>query len=367
MVAAMSAAAGMVEIVDRDEELSRIDAVLDGAAEGEVGLIFEGEAGIGKTELWRLAVNAARARGYRVLTGRPAEAESDLAFAGLGDLLADVRGEIAALPAATRRPLSVALLFEEASAAPLDPRAIAVAVLTALRKLGREQPLVVAIDDVQWLDRASSAALAFALRRADAERLGVLLAQRSGLPSALELDPIFPRDRVEVGPLSFGAMQRVVRRRLGAEFSRSTLRRIHTAPAGSAAVAAVGAAVLGAWLGFHVPHTPAMGSGHGDPRREPRAHRSRHRQPAEGCCARSGLVARRSGRTSRIGDDSEAIEKARASGPPRALRLLHRVTNSIVMRRPCAASGTRTTFAWREELHGLSARRRSWLGPLGAT
>ena len=75
------------QIVGRRQELAAIDAFLGGAPNGTAALLVEGEAGIGKTSVWREGVERARGRGFRVLTARPVGAEVRLSFAGLGDLL----------------------------------------------------------------------------------------------------------------------------------------------------------------------------------------------------------------------------------------------------------------------------------------
>src|SRR5256885_9641010 len=90
-----------LEPFGRGEELARIDALLSRG--GALGL--EGDAGIGKTTLWLAGVERAHERGFRVLTARPAAPERELSFAALGDLLADVRAQIAELPPPQRRPL----------------------------------------------------------------------------------------------------------------------------------------------------------------------------------------------------------------------------------------------------------------------
>jgi predicted ATPase len=78
-----------LDVVGRDEELSALRAFLDRRAigEGPFAIALEGEAGIGKSTLWRAAVEDALRRGRRVLSARPAESERGLAYAGLGDLL----------------------------------------------------------------------------------------------------------------------------------------------------------------------------------------------------------------------------------------------------------------------------------------
>jgi predicted ATPase len=86
--------AGESEIVGREQELAAIDAFLDAPPGGPAALLVEGEAGIGKTTLWLAAVQAARMRGQQVLDAVPAEAERDLPFSALGDLLGGVIGSI---------------------------------------------------------------------------------------------------------------------------------------------------------------------------------------------------------------------------------------------------------------------------------
>ncbi|HWJ44139.1 MAG TPA: ATP-binding protein, partial [Gaiellaceae bacterium] len=111
-----------VAVVGREEELGALAAFLDlrAAPEGPVALALEGEAGIGKSTLWRAAVEDARARGIRVLSSRPAESERTLAYAGLGDLLAGARDDV--LPELTpprRRALEVTLLVDDADGRPV--------------------------------------------------------------------------------------------------------------------------------------------------------------------------------------------------------------------------------------------------------
>ncbi len=108
---------------------------------------------------------------------------------------------------------------------------------TSLQLLGDREPLLVAVDDVQWLDPSSSSALAFALRRLDASRVLVLLARRladGAQPS--ELEQALGAERVQrlpVGPLSVGALHRLLRDRLGRSFARQTLLRIHERSGGN--------------------------------------------------------------------------------------------------------------------------------------
>jgi DNA-binding CsgD family transcriptional regulator len=226
-------------IVGREQELASLRDFFARAEQGTAALVLEGEAGIGKSTLWLAGVEDAQAQGLRVLSSRPAEAERGLAYAGLGDLFEDVLDEVLpALPAPRRRALEVALLLEdEAPADSVDPRALGIATRTALQLLAENEPVLVAIDDLQWFDTASAAALAFAVRRLGASNAQMLLARRvaegvqpSGLEQALGAERV---QQVAVGPLSVGALHRFLRDRLGRSFARQTLLRVHERSGGN--------------------------------------------------------------------------------------------------------------------------------------
>ena len=148
-------------MIGRAGEAAAIDRFAEQVPSGPVGLLIEGEPGIGKTTVMLEAIRAARERRYRVLPVRPAEAEADLSFAALGDLVGGVFDEVSdALPPPQRQALEVALLLRDADA-PADPRTTASALLTMVTFLSSRDPLVIAIDDAQWMDRASRHALEF--------------------------------------------------------------------------------------------------------------------------------------------------------------------------------------------------------------
>src|SRR5438128_6878182 len=169
----------MFEIVSREEELASLHAFIDGLQGGPAALVLEGDAGIGKSTLWLAGVEYARTQGLRVLSSRPAEAERGLAHVGLGDLLEDALDDVLpALTAPRRRALEVALLLEEAAADAVDPRALGIATRSALQLLAEDEPVLVAIDDLQWLDASSADALEFALRRLGESHVLLLLARR---------------------------------------------------------------------------------------------------------------------------------------------------------------------------------------------
>jgi DNA-binding CsgD family transcriptional regulator len=224
------------EMVGREEELSSLSAVLDRTADGPAALVLEGEAGIGKSTLWRAGVDAARARGMLVLFAEPAEVERGLAHAGLGDLFESVlESVLPQLSAPRRRALEVALLVEDAAHGS-DPRTLGVAVRNALDILAAQAGVVLAVDDLQWLDPSSTSALAFALRRMHEQPILLLLARRLGEGAESELERAIKGDRVErlsIGPLSLGATHRVLQARLGRTFSRPTLLRVHEVSGGN--------------------------------------------------------------------------------------------------------------------------------------
>jgi DNA-binding CsgD family transcriptional regulator len=224
------------EIVGRHDELEALRAFLASPRKEPGALVLEGDAGIGKSTLWRAAVGDATSQGVRVLSSRPAEAERGLPFAGLGDLFEPVLDDVLpSLPRPRRTALGIALLLED-GAGPLDPRALGVAVRNALEVLAEDGPLVVAVDDVQWLDPSSAAGLAFALRRLHAG-VAVLLARRVG--EGLDPSPVEDAlggdlaQHLRLGPLSVGAIQLLLRNQLDRVFPRPTLLRIHEASGGN--------------------------------------------------------------------------------------------------------------------------------------
>ena len=140
----------MSSLVGRESELGAVETFL--RSERPCALAIVGEPGIGKTTLWQVAVEHARAQGARVLIARPTESEAKLAFAGLADLLADVPDELfARLPEPQRVGLDAALL-RAASTRPPERRVVGAGFLTLLRALAGESEVVCAIDDLQWLD-----------------------------------------------------------------------------------------------------------------------------------------------------------------------------------------------------------------------
>ncbi len=222
------------DVIGRVDEIERLQAFLDGSVlDGPRALVLEGDAGIGKSTIWLRGLELAQKGGFRVLSSRPAAAEQSLTFAGLGDLFEDILDDVLpALPPPRKRALEVALLVVDEGKDPLDPRALGVAVRSSLELLAETQPLVLAVDDVQWFDRPSADALGFALRRTRAP-LRVMLARRFE-PTTVESSLPAPSvEHLNIGPLSPGALQAVFRQRLERAFARPTLVRIHDMSVGN--------------------------------------------------------------------------------------------------------------------------------------
>lgn len=228
-----------VDLIGRDEELRTLVGFLDAAGDLPGAVVVDGEAGSGKSTLFLATTEAARDGCYRILVARPAEPERDLSFVVLRDLLEDAFEEVVdGLPPPQRRALEVALLREEPSGQPPNTGAIAAAFLGSLRTLARERPLLVAVDDAQWLDRASLAAVRFAARRLRQEPIAFLVTRRLAEPrsprAATEHTlPLERTTRLVLGPFSLGAIHALLRSRLGVVLSRPALRKVHETTRGN--------------------------------------------------------------------------------------------------------------------------------------
>jgi hypothetical protein len=172
--------------IGRDEEFGLVCGLLERAEVGPAALVLTGEPGIGKTILWEAGVEEAERRAGWILSCRGAEAEAAMSFTGLSDLLAGVLEEVAAeLVPLRREALEVALMLRVPGDEPPDVRAIGLAFLDVLRLLAEQGPVLVAVDDLQWLDVPSAAALQLALRRLPMSASGSSrrCALRRGCPS----------------------------------------------------------------------------------------------------------------------------------------------------------------------------------------
>ena len=227
------------DVVGREEEIAALEDFLGRPPNSSSVLLLEGEAGIGKTTLWRRGVELASERSYRVLSCRPAGSEAQLSFVALGDLLEGAVEEVLpVLPKPQSHALAVALLVDDGHGPPPDQRAIALAFLGALRALARTGPVAVAVDDIQWLDASSAFVLEFALRRLNADALAFLLAMRDeqATPAPLDVGRALSGNqlrRLRVGPFTLAAVHRLLNDRLDLVLSRPRLRRLHELSGGN--------------------------------------------------------------------------------------------------------------------------------------
>jgi len=164
-------------LLGRESECEAIDGLLDGARASRSGaLVLRGEPGIGKSTLLEYARE--RADGMRVLTGAGVEAESELPFAGMHQLLWTVMDKADELP-----PVQAAALrgaFGLTADRVEDRFLVSVALLGVLTAVADDEPLLCVVDDAHWLDSGSAEALVFVARRLHADPVAVLVAAREG-------------------------------------------------------------------------------------------------------------------------------------------------------------------------------------------
>jgi DNA-binding CsgD family transcriptional regulator len=161
-----------LQIIGREHELEVLTAAVDAAAEAGRAVAVCGEPGIGKSVLIEAAARRGQERGYLVLRSTGVEAESQLPFAGLHELVRPVLGAADALPAPQRRALLSA--FGVAEDRSPEPFLICLAALNVLTGVSARQPVAVIVDDVHWLDQPSQDALAFLARRIHDDRVTVV-------------------------------------------------------------------------------------------------------------------------------------------------------------------------------------------------
>lgn len=209
-------------ITGREHELATVSHLLDDVAGGPAVLVLVGEPGIGKTTIWHSGVEIAARLGFTTLRCRPSASDLRLSYTGLSDVLADV--DVALfnnLPDPQRRALDAALLRGPSSDTAPNPRAVATGFLTLLEQRSHLCPVLLAIDDFQWLDEPSRQVVEFAVRRCRGP-IAILIARREG--KAVE-DP-FPRNperahTEHVGPLSQSELRQLLNTTTGMPISRS--------------------------------------------------------------------------------------------------------------------------------------------------
>ncbi|MFJ5218820.1 ATP-binding protein [Streptomyces sp. NPDC088354] len=165
-------------LVGRRQDLALIDDLLDRPADAPGALLLSGEPGVGKTAMLNAVAQRASAAGVRILRAVGAEFETDMTYSGLNQLLLPLHEEIEALDDLYREALRVALGFGTGS----PPRGLVVAnaTLALLRRAAAQQPLLLVVDDLPWIDRASSVILGLVTRRLAGTPVTFLAAARRG-------------------------------------------------------------------------------------------------------------------------------------------------------------------------------------------
>ena len=182
-VAVIASRAGM-DLIGRAAEFSILDAFLDRAFGDGAAQLLTGGPGVGRTVLLDAACRLAGATtGVQVVRAAGVEFEAKVAFAGLNQLLVCLEDRLPGLPDVHRNALAVALGTDSGPAA--GPLGVSVAALELLRHVARQGPLLVVIDDAQWLDRPSALVLGFTARRLAGSRVGILAAIRTDTDSVL--------------------------------------------------------------------------------------------------------------------------------------------------------------------------------------
>ncbi|MDN2498758.1 LuxR family transcriptional regulator, partial [Nocardia nova] len=165
-----------MSLVGRESELKYLDESITGIAERGGVVVIAGEAGIGKTALLHEVAVMARLAGVRVVTVTATEAEQQLPYAGLHQIVFPLRSGIDALPPTQAAALNAALGFVDA-AAPSE-YLIGAALLTLLSDRAAEQPLLLVVEDLHWLDAATAGVLGFLARRLESEPIVLVAATR---------------------------------------------------------------------------------------------------------------------------------------------------------------------------------------------
>jgi DNA-binding CsgD family transcriptional regulator len=222
--------------VVREAEGRAATDFLTSALLGPAALFVEGEPGIGKTTLCSAVVRDAGEAGFRVLSARPAAAESVLAYASVADLLRGIEPScFADLAYPQRHAVDWVMLRADVDGEPTNERAVAAAFLSVVDTLAAESPVLLAIDDLQWLDPSSARVIAFTTLRLSGP-VGLLAASRDGRHDGawpLQLSDADAVARIRLQPWAVGALHAVVSERLGRSLPRPTMVRIHEISGGN--------------------------------------------------------------------------------------------------------------------------------------
>lgn len=171
------------QLYGRARETGVLDDMLASATQHGAALVLLGEPGIGKSSLVAAAAARARASGFQILTATGVQSEAELPFAGLHQLTRALHAGVDALPSPQREAMLAA--FGRTSSATPDLFLIALATLDLLADAAVHSPLLVIVEDAQWLDRPTCDVLTFVARRLESDPIMLLIALREGSQSVL--------------------------------------------------------------------------------------------------------------------------------------------------------------------------------------
>ncbi|MER6165574.1 ATP-binding protein [Streptomyces violaceorubidus] len=210
-------------LVGREEDLAFIQSFLTDSQVQGAALLLQGEAGVGKTAVLESVARGAADQGIRVLRANGVQFEADIGYAGLNQLLVPLFDEFDVLDSVHRDALRVAVGI---GSGPVPDRLLtSTAVLLLLRTISARTPLLIVVDDLPWLDRATNAVLGFVARRLVGSRIGFLAASREGAGSFFEssgltehrLEPLSDVSSAELLAQAHPDVSPAVRRRIASE------------------------------------------------------------------------------------------------------------------------------------------------------
>ncbi|WP_222272236.1 helix-turn-helix transcriptional regulator [Modestobacter marinus] len=222
-----STTTALLELMGRDAELHLVRSFLGRSADHGGALLLTGGPGVGKSVLLEEASRAGVASGARVLRGDGVEFEAEVSFAGLNQLFLPLHDQLAGLPDLQREALTVTLGM--GSGPPASRLVVSAAAVALLRRAAEQGPVLVVVDDLQWLDRSSVQVLGFVARRLEGSRVGLLAAARSESDCVL-LNAGLPTH--EVQPLDDVTATALLRRRFP-ELAAPVRRRVIDAAEGN--------------------------------------------------------------------------------------------------------------------------------------
>ncbi|WP_327139718.1 helix-turn-helix transcriptional regulator [Nocardia sp. NBC_01327] len=187
-----------VHLIGRDRELAELNSFTTEFAVGGGAVLIAGDAGAGKTVLLTAAVDAAA--GFRVLRSAGVEFEAEVGYAGLHQLLYPLLDDVDRLSGPHRRALESGLGLRDGSAP--DRLTLSNAVRALLIRAAADRPVLLVVDDLHWMDRASAQVLGMVARRLHGIRVGFIAAVRTGEDNYFESEGL---DEIELGPLDEGA------------------------------------------------------------------------------------------------------------------------------------------------------------------